>query len=214
MEGIISAYALTDAGLELEWADMGDAWSYVRTRGPLGKSLWLWVAHKLVCAVEGLQARKCVHGDIKPHNVLLSSSSSNSDSDSGSDYPEPKLGDFASARMPGVEGEGLVEGVLTPAYAAPELLISSAAPSTSSDTFSLGLTLLALATGREPYEGRSKWESVGWAARGEWWRGVGVEVLEMGDVVREVVGVMCARGPGERMSLEEVRMMIEKEMEG
>ncbi|BFZ64786.1 hypothetical protein YB2330_005938 [Saitoella coloradoensis] len=216
MDGMIRAHALIHAGLALEWADLGDAWEYVRTRGPLEKRVWLGVAWKLVRAVEGLRKRGCVHGDIKPHNVLLFSSSSSSSTED-SQYPEPKLGDFASARMPGVgvgvEGEGLVEGVLTPAYAAPELLTSSTPPSTSSDIFSLGLTLLALATGREPYQGRSKWESVGWAARGEWWRGVGVEGLELGDVVREVVGGMCARGPGERMGLEEVRVRLEKEME-
>jgi serine/threonine protein kinase len=106
--------------------------------GPIG---WQEVAQlgvKLSGALEAAHQAKVLHRDIKPENVLVSA------------YGEVTLADFGIARVEG--GVETVGGVVTAsvAHAAPEVL-SGHRPTTASDVYGLGSTLLNLILGRPAF---------------------------------------------------------------
>lgn len=123
---------------------------------------WRALATQLIKGLDWLHSEiGLVHGDIKPHNVLLrprhSSSSSLQSLQEGEMEYDALYADFSSSHFVSsthtVEGATTGEGALTPPYAAPELLTLSAMKSSTplttpaSDIFALALTLLAAATG-------------------------------------------------------------------
>ncbi|KAL7750181.1 hypothetical protein RI367_004354 [Sorochytrium milnesiophthora] len=108
--------------LVLEYCSAGSLWRHVQSnsRG-IGRRLWMRWARQLAKAVEFVHARRIVHHDIKPHNILLADS----------DFLTPKLSDFGTALPIPDSGyftvsDGIGRGTLS--YTAPELL--SAPPST------------------------------------------------------------------------------------
>jgi serine/threonine protein kinase len=105
---------------------------------------------KLLAALaEGLadiHAHGICHRDLKPHNVILSSTG-------------PQLIDFGIARElteTGLTSTGIALG--TAGYTAPELMLGEALTPTA-DVFALGATMTHAATGRPPY-GSGSMESV------------------------------------------------------
>ena len=104
---------------------------------------WQCIATQIALAVHAIHSISLVHGDIKPRNFLLSSSQ------------VVKLADFEAAftldgRLPRPQERGS-DVVGTTAFSAPELLRSNACPNLTSDMYAVGVTLLVLATGVEPY---------------------------------------------------------------
>ncbi len=84
-----------------------------------------------------------VHRDLKPSNILVTPEG------------EPKLLDFGISKLLTPEGSdwdptGVGPGPLTPSYASPEQLLGQPV-TTASDTFSLGVLLFRLLTGRLPF---------------------------------------------------------------
>ncbi|PWY92786.1 kinase-like protein [Aspergillus heteromorphus CBS 117.55] len=126
-----------------------------------GLSQWHDLAKKLITGLYWLHSGpQTVHGDIKPHNILLRSRPTTTTTDNNdSNFPyEPLFADFSSAHpiaSPSSPEKNLGTALtaLTPPFAAPELLCVSsltspdAAPTPESDVFSLAVTLLAAATG-------------------------------------------------------------------
>ncbi|KAL1958937.1 hypothetical protein VTO42DRAFT_3490 [Malbranchea cinnamomea] len=126
----------------------------------LGTFPWLRLSEQLV---EGLQwlhsCAQVVHGDLKPHNIRLRPRAFCGNSNVADVFPfDPLFADFTSShdrasRHHDPEHQNLALSALTPPFVAPELLTVSsltsadAVPSTSSDIFSLAVTLLAAATG-------------------------------------------------------------------
>lgn len=102
---------------------------------------WKEWALELTSVVEWLHNKGCVHADLKPENVLLTSDLT------------VKLCDFNSALFPSPQTtltDGL--GLGTPAYGAPELASrSSKGFSYPVDIWSLGAILYTLAVGVEPF---------------------------------------------------------------
>lgn len=125
----------------------------------IGLAEWRELARGLVKGLNWLHEMGCVHGDVKPANILLSP-----DSDSKLGH-RPLYCDFSSSRIVSPSSSAasvtLPTDAITPAYTAPELLAgygkADAAASTSvatfaTDVFSLGVTLIAAALGESPYE--------------------------------------------------------------
>ena len=108
------------------------------------------VASALACARES----NIIHRDIKPDNVLLS------------DQGHVKVADFGLAKLLdgplGDDGhltqEGL--GMGTPHYMAPEQATNAKDADQRADTYSLGVTLYHMLTGRPPFEGASAIETL------------------------------------------------------
>ncbi|KAI1290114.1 Serine/threonine-protein kinase STK11 [Halotydeus destructor] len=104
----------------------------------------LWQCHlyfvQLIEGLEYLHQQGVIHGDIKPHNLLV-----NNDN-------VLKLTDFGTARIlkPFDKNQvGLSTG--TPFYDAPEIHIDETGDGFKLDIYSSGVTLFELATGRKPF---------------------------------------------------------------
>lgn len=120
---------------------------------------WQSLATQLIDGLSFLHQESCIHGDIKPANVLLRPVPSDSDEAFTALYC-----DFSSSRIlhgPTREDDDPTEQLtaLTPDYASPELLTSlsgsSAVATRASDVYALGVTLVAAAIGMSPYAGFS-----------------------------------------------------------
>ena len=121
----------------------------------VGAEEWAGLAEHLISGLAFLQNVGCVHGDIKPANVLLRPGSSG--------RLTPLYCDFSSSHIisrSGEEDEGEEVSAVTTEYSSPELLEALSSRNTdravatyASDVFALGVTLLFAAIGDSPYAG-------------------------------------------------------------
>lgn len=124
----------------------------------LGTTQWRDLSRKLIEGLDWMHNRAhVVHGDIKPHNILLRPRQ-NEEEDGADGFPyDPVFVDFSSSYVFSpdivVKSPSAAMSALTPPFTAPELLSISSLkspdviPTTASDVFSLAVTLLAAATG-------------------------------------------------------------------
>jgi serine/threonine protein kinase len=116
-------------------ATLADA---VEAEGPMTTGECLRLMASLAEGLAEVHAQGICHRDIKPQNVILSTTG-------------PQLIDFGLARDPsdtGLTQSGIIVG--TPGYIAPELLTDDRL-SPAADVFALGATVAHAATGRRPY---------------------------------------------------------------
>ena len=125
----------------------------------LGKSEWLNLAKGLALGLEWLHDKaQVIHGDIKPHNILINpSNASLQDPQIALSFETADMlyADFSSSREVATDEVWPAKPVsaLTPPYAAPEFLSlasvrsSNVLSSAASDVFSLAVTLVAASTG-------------------------------------------------------------------
>ncbi|KAI4270756.1 MAG: hypothetical protein LQ337_006481 [Flavoplaca oasis] len=120
---------------------------------------WKSLAMKLINGLVFLHSNGCIHGDIKPSNILLH----RSEKGSSAAYT-PLYCDFSSSRIlngSNASNTAQVQQVtaLTPDYASPELLTSlhgtAAIATAAADVYALGVTLVVAAIGESPFAGAS-----------------------------------------------------------
>jgi hypothetical protein len=122
--------------MAMDYCPGGSLREQVERHGPLPLTDVLDVGVRVSAALAHAHRGGVVHGDVGPHNILTRGDG------------EPALTDLGVGRLVvHAEGGG---GVLSPAYAAPEVL-QGRAPTPSSDVYSLGATLFYLLAGRPPY---------------------------------------------------------------
>jgi len=143
----------------------------------------LQLVAKVAAALDAVHERGFVHGDIKPHNILLRD-----------DQATPVLIDFGMAHE---EGHGSTVGG-TPEYRAPE--VAQVGTSRASDVYALGATLYALLTGRPPSSGGATEadldavNEVFWDKEsGRFVTGVLAPVLDREPAARPTAGELAAR---------------------
>lgn len=113
------------------------------TRGPLAPEDARQIAEQLCRALGHAHAKRVVHRDVKPANVLLS------------DGGLVKVGDFGVARL--AEGTSDAAGgtvIGTPRYMAPEQA-DGGRTTPATDVYGVGVVLHEMLAGRPPFAGRS-----------------------------------------------------------
>ena len=114
----------------------------------------LWIARQVAEGLHALHEAGWLHGDIKPDNLLVT--------------PQGRatLIDFGFARrLDGEEcsfNEPLAGSCI---YTPPEMIVPQGSLTTTSDVYSLGVTLFELLTGRPPMETTSRSAIVSWHLR-------------------------------------------------
>lgn len=185
----------------------------------IGAAEWAHLAVGLIDGLVFLHAANCVHGDIKPANILLHSSST-------SNSFIPLFCDFSSARViassdpHNAEIEEEVEQVsaVTADYSSPELLTSlqrsvGAIVTPASDVFALATTLLMAAIGESPYSGaRMEVQKLSMAKEGrplEFARnGNGASRIMKGKMVEKVVTGGVQREVEKRLTAPEWKTIV------
>lgn len=125
-----------------------------------GAPEWADLATGLLDGLAFLQRKGCIHGDIKPANILLRPDNNNIIN--ARRGLTPLYCDFSSSHILSHAEETVVEEVnaVTTEYTAPELLHAlqhrgdggvRAVATVASDVYALGVTLLFAATGENPY---------------------------------------------------------------
>lgn len=119
----------------------------------IGTSQWAHLATHLIDGLNFLHSKSCIHGDIKPANILLQPSP-NPDSP---DAYTPLYADFSSSSVTSSITSPEQVSAITAAYASPELLLSlsngQAFITPASDIYALAVTLIISATGESPFAG-------------------------------------------------------------
>jgi serine/threonine protein kinase len=109
------------------------------------------IALSLINSLIWMQDKDCIHADIKPSNILVSSSSS------ASTTPTLVFSDFSSTILTTLSSSDATPpvGAGTWEFLDPSLLssFSPATPCAATDLYSLAITLLFLILGASPYEG-------------------------------------------------------------
>ena len=127
----------------------------------VGVSEWTRLAEHLIRGLTFLHSQNCVHGDIKPANILLQKCSDDSITPLFCDFSSSRVIATSTKEPGGEDDDEEVEEVpaVTPDYTSPELLVGlhgrtpgmRAITTPASDVFSLGVTLLFAAIGESPY---------------------------------------------------------------
>lgn len=178
----------------------------------VGAEEWACLAEGLIGGLAFLHSTGCVHGDIKPANILLRPG--------GSGRLTPLYCDFSSSHIISSAGEEKeVEEVsaVTTEYLAPELLEALSPRNTdravatyASDVFALAVTLLFAAIGESPYAGARMASQklsmakeglpIGFARRGEQ-----ASRVMKGRAVEKALRGALAKEAGERVAVAEWR---------
>ncbi|KAE9593598.1 putative protein kinase Group-Pl-3 family [Lupinus albus] len=133
--------------LVLEYCGGGDLGAYIHRHGKVSEATARHFMTQLAAGLQVLQEKHLIHRDLKPQNLLLTSTSAT---------PLLKIGDFGFARS--LTPQGLAETLCgSPLYMAPEI-IQNYKYDAKADLWSVGAILFQLVTGRPPFQGNSQYE--------------------------------------------------------
>ena len=144
-----------DAYMVMEWVDGPTLAQVIRAEAPLPIERVCRIGADVAAGLAYAHDHGVINRDVKPSNVLLSSTG------------HAKVTDFGIAKVPEQSSVQTMPGVVlgTPAYVAPEQLTGRPADARS-DVYGLGAVLYEIATGRKPFEGNTPAEVVGNALHG------------------------------------------------
>ncbi|CAM4252911.1 serine/threonine-protein kinase [Kibdelosporangium persicum] len=176
--------------LVMEYSPAENLDTIVARTGPLPAQRVARVGVQIAAALAALHAKRIVHRDVKPGNILLD------------DQDFAKITDFGISiwRQVTQTDDGSFAG--TPAYAAPE--VASGRPATAaSDVFSLGATLFAAVEGVPPFGTGEPADVLRKVRAGE--------MLPMRHAGRlaPVLSSMLAPEPGKRPTADEVQQRLQ-----
>ncbi|CAH8322799.1 unnamed protein product [Eruca vesicaria subsp. sativa] len=143
---IIRFYEAIETGdrifLVLEYCSGGDLADYINVHGKVSEAVAKHFMRQLALGLQVLQEKHCIHRDLKPQNLLLSSKEVT---------PLLKIGDFGFARS--LTPESMAETFCgSPLYMAPEI-IRNQKYDAKADLWSAGAILFQLVTGKPPFDG-------------------------------------------------------------
>ncbi|WP_221411698.1 protein kinase domain-containing protein [Arthrobacter crusticola] len=138
-QGVDETAERSTAYLVMEYVPGRTLRDLIRERGRLTPRLALALIDPVIEGLAAAHEAGLVHRDVKPENVLLSSSG------------QIKIADFGLARAVSAS-TGTATLVGTAAYLPPELVTGSPADARS-DVYSAGIMLFELLTGRQPFTG-------------------------------------------------------------
>ncbi|XP_008808264.1 serine/threonine-protein kinase ATG1a [Phoenix dactylifera] len=133
--------------LVLEYCMGGDLAAYIERRGRVSEAVARHFMRQLASGLQILRESNLIHRDLKPQNLLLSSTD---------ETPVLKIGDFGFARylMP----QGLADTLCgSPLYMAPEI-IQDRKYDAKADLWSVGAILFQLVTGKLPFDGNTHFQ--------------------------------------------------------
>nr|XP_010934020.1 serine/threonine-protein kinase ATG1a isoform X1 [Elaeis guineensis] len=133
--------------LVLEYCTGGDLAAYIQRRGRVSEAVARHFMRQLASGLQVLQENNLIHRDLKPQNLLLSSTD---------ETPVLKIGDFGFARylMP----QGLADTLCgSPLYMAPEIM-QDRQYDAKADLWSVGAILFQLVTGKLPFDGNTHFQ--------------------------------------------------------
>ncbi|MGH9374403.1 MAG: protein kinase domain-containing protein [Vicinamibacterales bacterium] len=113
-----------------------------RIRGRRSAQEALLIGYDVCRALAAVHRAGFVHGDVKAQNVMRQVGG------------RIVLTDFGASRLIEIAAQRLYRTVVTPYYAAPEVLLGGA-PTARSDFYSVGILLYYLVTGQFPISGRT-----------------------------------------------------------
>ncbi len=146
-ENIVQVYDVTEfensPAIVMEFVDGTPLDELLKTHGAFDEEFLRRAAKEILTALENAHANGVIHRDIKPANIILS----NRDVVKVTDF-----GIAAVASSPALTTEGNLMG--TPAYMSPEQARGETVDERT-DLFSLGITLIELATGEKIFGGNS-----------------------------------------------------------
>jgi RNA polymerase sigma factor (TIGR02999 family) len=127
--------------LTMQWVDGPTLADLIAEEAPFGTGRVAAIGAKIASALEAAHARRVLHRDVKPQNILMHQ------------RVEPLVTDFGLAREigeAGITATGMFLG--TPDYVSPEQANLGPAEE-ASDLYSLGVVLFEMTTGRRPFSG-------------------------------------------------------------
>ncbi|XP_038905361.1 serine/threonine-protein kinase ATG1c-like [Benincasa hispida] len=132
--------------LVLEYCKGGDLSFYIQQRhGRIPEAIAKYFMQQLAAGLKILRDNNLIHRDLKPQNLLLSTSGDNS---------VLKIADFGFARS--LQPRGLAETLCgSPLYMAPEIMQLQKYDA-KADLWSVGAILFQLVTGRTPFTGNNQ----------------------------------------------------------
>ncbi|XP_022145610.1 serine/threonine-protein kinase ATG1c-like isoform X3 [Momordica charantia] len=131
--------------LVLEYCKGGDLSFYIQRHGRVPEAIAKHFMQQLAAGLKILRDNNLIHRDLKPQNLLLSTSDDNS---------VLKIADFGFARS--LQPKGLAETLCgSPLYMAPEIMQLQKYDA-KADLWSVGAILFQLVTGRTPFTGNNQ----------------------------------------------------------
>jgi serine/threonine-protein kinase len=186
--------------LVLEYVDGPSCQFLLDRTGPLAVRDAVRVVLDVAMGLEYLHARRLVHRDIKPGNILLTTSGVAKLADLGLAKDLNELSDLTAAH----------QGFGTSWYMPYEQVLNARFVDGRSDIFALGATLYHLLTGRVPFAGATHAEVVAAKERGKYIRASELNHSVPADLDR-ILARMLARDPRKRFqTASELVVVLEK----